>query len=143
MGILQRLSFSWINKVVSHARKGKLSEEHMPLPEEQEAEPNFSVFQKEWDAEVSSKSKDEKASLLSVLKKIYGKEFMLGGLFKLGWSFFVIMGAFFFVRSLLLYVDPKKKSDYDSDLAGYLLMAFFFVDAYLLGKFQPVYHFPF
>jgi ATP-binding cassette, subfamily C (CFTR/MRP), member 1 len=133
MGVLGRISFSWINKIVSHARNGKLSEDNMPLPSEQEADPNFSVFQREWEAETAGKSKDEKPSLLEVLRRIYGTEFMWGGFFKLCWSFFVIMGAFFFVRSLLLSVDPEKESPYDSDLAGYLLMAFFFVDAYFLG----------
>jgi hypothetical protein len=127
------ISFSGINKIVIHAINGKLSEDDMSLPSEQEASPNFCVFQKEWEAETSGKRKDEKPSLIGVLGRIYGAEFMWGGFYKLCWSFFVITGTFFFVRGLLLYADPEKKSPFDSDLPGYLLIALFVLDAYFLG----------
>lgn len=58
---------------------------------------------------------------------------MVAGVFKALWSLFVITGAYFFIRNILLYVDIEKESDFDSDRAGYLLMAFFFIDAWLLG----------
>lgn len=61
---------------------------------------------------------------------------MVAGIFKFLWSIFVITGAYFFIRNILLYVDIEKESDFDSDRAGYLLMSFFFVDAWLLGRCQ-------
>jgi hypothetical protein len=45
----------------------------------------------------------------------------------------VILGAFFFIRSLLQFVD---NDGWAAGLRnGWLLTAFFFVDAYLLGGF--------
>jgi ATP-binding cassette, subfamily C (CFTR/MRP), member 1 len=134
MGVFQRISFSWINGIVRKARRGKLQDKHLPLPDDQMAELNFEAFTHEWELELQ-REKDAKnpPSLLKALWRQNGREFMIAGFFKLMWSFFVIMGAFFFVRSLLLFVDPDKPSVYDSDTAGYLLMAFFFVDAWLLG----------
>lgn len=41
-----------------------------------------------------------KPSLRRVLIKTWGKQLFLAGLFKLLWSVCVIMGAFFFVRTL-------------------------------------------
>lgn len=63
---------------------------------------------------------------------MYGKYYMLGGVFKLAWSALVICGAFFFVRSLLLHVDAKAaNSVYNPTWAGYTLAAGFFTAATL------------
>jgi ATP-binding cassette, subfamily C (CFTR/MRP), member 1 len=133
MGLSDRLFFSWMNKIVFDARKGKLTKENLPLPESQQSKRNFELFQKEWEKEINLNKDGKLPSLIKPLWKIYGKEFMIGGAFKLCWSFLVIMGAFFFVRSLILFVDEKRESPYDSNRAGYLLMCCFFVDACLLG----------
>jgi hypothetical protein len=45
----------------------------------------------------------------------------------------VITGAFFFIRSLLQYVNREGWAGRTYE-TGWLLTAFFFVDAYLLGK---------
>lgn len=145
-GIFTRISFFWMNKVVGLARKGQLKEENLPLPVDQRAEVNFDLFQEQWAVEQKrtsepkfNKKKPYEPSLLKALWRLYGKELMIGGIFKLLWGVFVIMGAFFFVRSLLQFVDPKVESPYDSTTAGYLLMVFFFVDAWLLGQYpSPV-----
>lgn len=71
---------------------------------------------------------------MRALKKSFGQELMVAGLFKFLWSVFVITGAFYFIRSILLYVDRDVQSPYDSDTAGFSLMAAFFVDAWLLGR---------
>ena len=57
---------------------------------------------------------------------------MLAGLFKLGWSISLILGAFFFIRSLLTFVN--REAPYTQTWQGWVLSACFFVDAYLLGE---------
>lgn len=44
----------------------------------------------------------------------------------------VIMGAFFFVRSLLTFVNNDKP--FAGNTNGWILTAFFFFDAWLLGE---------
>jgi hypothetical protein len=44
----------------------------------------------------------------------------------------VITGAFFFVRSLLMFVNGEKP--FAGDVNGAILTAFFFFDAWLLGE---------
>jgi hypothetical protein len=44
----------------------------------------------------------------------------------------VITGAFFFVRSLLTFVNGDKP--FAGDANGWTLAVFFFVDAWLLGE---------
>jgi len=132
-GIFDRFSFDWVNKIVRAGRKGELEEQDLPLPKDQRAELNFERFQKEWEKELQQVSQ-KPPSILKVLWSLYKSEIMLGGLFKLLWSLFVIMGAFFFVRSLLQYVDTSVTSPYDSDIAGWILVAGFFLDAWLLGE---------
>jgi hypothetical protein len=61
---------------------------------------------------------------------------MLAGLCKLGWSVCVIMGAFFFTRSILQHVEGVP-GPFQSQAAGWTLTAFFFVDAWLLGEQLP------
>jgi hypothetical protein len=47
----------------------------------------------------------------------------------------VITGAFFFVRSLLQFVNGE--APFAGDANGWTLTAFFFFDAWLLGECQP------
>jgi hypothetical protein len=61
------------------------------------------------------------------------QDLMLAGLFKLGWSISLILGAFFFIRSLLTFVNnqpPFNKGVWQ----GWVLACCFFVDAYFLGE---------
>lgn len=92
------------------------------------------MFEEHWNRELELHKLNRKASLRRALRKSFGSELMVAGVFKALWSLFVILGAYFFIRNILLYVDTEKDSAYDSDRAGYLLMAFFFIDAWLLGK---------
>jgi hypothetical protein len=72
--------------------------------------------------------------LLRVLAQLYGRQYALGGLAKIGWSGFVIIGAFYFVRSLLLFVDTADLDNpYTSSWTGWTLAAFFFLAAILWG----------
>lgn len=45
------------------------------------------------------------------------------------------MGAFFFVRSLLMFVNNERP--FAGNMNGWILAIFFFVDAWLLGKCIP------
>ena len=93
-GFFNRLSFGWMNRVVKEGRKGDIALETLPLPAEQSADVAYGQFQGNWEAAVKS----GKPNLRSVLFQTFGKDLMLAGLFKLGWSVCVIMGAFFFTR---------------------------------------------
>lgn len=72
------------------------------------------------------------ASPKQVLWQTFGHDLMLAGLFKLLWSVCVIMGAFFFVRSILTFVAGQPP--FDAPATGWILTVFFFVDAWLLGE---------
>jgi ATP-binding cassette subfamily C (CFTR/MRP) protein 1 len=57
--------------------------------------------------------------------------------FKLMWTCFVIMGAYFFTRSILMCIrtlEGKDNSVFGELWKGWLLTGFFFLDAWLLGK---------
>ena len=105
----------------------------MPLPERQSVDSSYEVFKKHWDAELQGHLAGRQPSIVRALRRSFGGELMIAGLFKFLWSVFVITGAFYFIRSILLYVDTDVQSPYDSDTAGFALMAAFFVDAWLLG----------
>ena len=138
MGVLGRISFSWINGIVRQARKGDIDEDDMPLPERQTVDSSYEVFQKYWATELEEHKAGRKPSIVRALRRSFGGELMVAGLFKFLWSVFVITGAFYFIRSILLYVDTEVTSPYDSDTAGFALMAAFFVDAWLLGRSQAI-----
>ncbi len=56
----------------------------------------------------------------------------LAGLFKLLWSCVVIMGAFFFVRTLQFHVN--RHPSWNEAYKGWVLAVAFFLDAYVLGE---------
>ena len=127
------LSFGWVNKPISDARKGKeLSIDELYLPDDNRVTNVFNDFEREWKS--TQKEGTAKRPLLSVLLKIYGRQFFIGGMFKLFWSMLVITGAFYFVRSLLLYINPKEKGHpYVDEWTGFALASGFFVAAVIWG----------
>jgi hypothetical protein len=44
-------------------------------------------------------------AFLSLQRRAFGWQYMIAAIFKLGWSTFVILGAFYFVRSLTTHVS--------------------------------------
>jgi ATP-binding cassette subfamily C (CFTR/MRP) protein 1 len=71
-----------------------------------------------------------------VLIKTYGRDLFLAGVFKLCWTAFLIMGAYFFTRSILLCIrtlEGLDTSPFDTEWKGWVLTGFFFIDAWLLG----------
>jgi hypothetical protein len=127
-GFFNRLRFGWMGKIVKEGRAGEIALENLPLPEEQTSDFAYSQFQGKWEAAC----KGGKPNLRSVLFQTFGRDLMKAGFFKLGWSVCVIMGAFFFTRSLLMFVNGQEP--FAAEWKGWILCVFFFVDAWLLGK---------
>lgn len=110
-GLWGKLSFAWANKPIYQARKKRLELEELYLPQDSEAAKCYDEFAAAWEARAEAEDRDgrRKSPLFSALWSLYGREFMIAGIYKLGWSLFVIAGAYYFVRSLLLHVDEKKQ----------------------------------
>lgn len=134
-GLWGHLSFGWVDGPMKKARKNELELENLYLPKEAEAAKCYSEFERTWNANIAPDAKKLKNPLLSSLWSLYGRQFLIGGFFKLGWSFFVISGAFFFVRSLLMYVDEDEDDHpFVEDWTGWPLAIGFFVASVLWGE---------
>ncbi|GAB4815837.1 hypothetical protein N2152v2_002883 [Parachlorella kessleri] len=136
-GFFNLLTFSWMNRIVGPARRGELTVEELPLPKNQTAEVAVEDFNKNWEAALAaSKETGKPPKLMKVLWKTYGWDILKAGFFKLMWSVFVILGAYYFTRSILLCIrtlEGKQKTQYDAEWKGWVLTGFFFLDAWLLG----------
>lgn len=133
-GLWGHLSFGWVDSPIKKARKNELELENLYLPAATEAQKCYSEFETAWTRNTAPEAKKMKDPLLSTLWGLYGRSFLVGGFFKLGWSFFVISGAFFFVRSLLLYVDEDENDHpFAEDWTGWPLAIGFFVASVLWG----------
>lgn len=127
---LSKVSFSWLSGIVSKSRKADLTIEDLDLPQRLEAEKSFQRFNAVWQQE----RRKPKPSLVDALKECYWKEFAEAALFKFLWSTMLMVCAFFFVRSLVSFVD-RKDSEQDDETA-YNLCAFFFLSCLLLSMAQ-------
>lgn len=91
------LSFGWADKPVGMARRQEpISTKDLYLPKQQTAEECYKDFEKEF---AKMRKSGKSRPLLRTLFSLYGSRFFVGGLFKIIWSIFVIVGAFYFVRS--------------------------------------------
>ena len=123
--------------MVWRARKDTLTLENLPLPASHTSDAAHATFAEAWDAHLHDRrspapgTKPRKPSLLSVLWSQYWRDLLVAGVFKAGWSVLVIFGAYFFVRSILIYVTGAPP--FDAVWKGWLLTAFFWLDAWLLG----------
>ncbi|KAJ9527211.1 hypothetical protein QJQ45_025467 [Haematococcus lacustris] len=126
-GFFNKYSFKWINPIVSAARKDNVPLEACVLPPEQTADVAYERFRTAWEAAVAKGN----PKLRQVLMSVYGKDLFLAGLFKLLWSVCVIMGAFFFVRTLQFHVN--RHPEWYQPYQGWVLAACFFLDGYVLG----------
>ena len=100
-GFFNKFCFGWMFKHVSSARKGvELDPKDMGMPHENLAHVAYDKFAAHWAAENKLKDSPDggKPSLFRALRKSFGWYYMVAGLCKLGWSTFVILGAFYFVR---------------------------------------------
>ena len=136
----QRLRFAWVDPLIRKGLKGEtLTLEELYLPDDSHADEVYERFSVAWEtalADRNTKGKDttSRALLLGVLVRLFGRQYAWGGLFKLLWGALVIAGAFYFVRSLLLFVGPEDKAGpYDKPWTGWVLSAGFFCAAVLWG----------
>ena len=119
---LQRLLVTWVYAIVNAGRRGKLQREALCMPADQAAEVASDTFLKQWAREraeaaaaapsppppggapsgaVGSGAKTaapRQPSLARALRRSFGWEFALAGVFKLLWSGFVLLGASYFVN---------------------------------------------
>lgn len=66
-------------------------------------------FDDAWNEELKQKANGQQPSMLRALRKAFGVEILIAGIWKTIWSVFVLVGAFYFVRSLVQYVsDPTR-----------------------------------
>lgn len=140
----ESLRVAWVDPLVRKAlRGGTLSESDLYLPEDSHTDSAHSLFECEWKR-AKGQATPEKLSegscwlLLGCLWKLYGRDLLKGGAFKLCWSALVICGAFYFVRSLLDFVDTKDTGNpYTETWTGWVLGTGFFIAAALWGATQP------
>ena len=91
------LSFGWADRPVGMARRQEpIGVKDLYIPDQQKAEECYKEFETAFDAKLKS---GVSRPLLRTLFGLYGRRFFVGGLFKIIWSIFVIVGAFYFVRS--------------------------------------------
>jgi hypothetical protein len=138
---LQRLFVTWVYAVVSAGRKGLLQADKLCMPQEQAAEVSAQRFQEAWTAEIAHPSAQSKTgnqdkcpSLLHALMRTFWVQFALAGVFKLIWSGCVLLGASYFVSSLIQFVQQKQGWDaIPNKGVGWILASAFFVDSLMAG----------
>ena len=135
----QHLTLSWVNSLIKRGLKREvLGLDACHLPTASHADEVYDSFHKRWvdavaEAKGSKKDKLQSRTLLvRVLAGLYGREYAIGGAFKLLWGALVIAGAFYFVRSLLFFVQGDDPL-YHEPWTGWVLGAGFFVAAVLWG----------
>jgi hypothetical protein len=137
---LSLLTFGWVNKPIFDAYKGRdVHLDDLYMPDGLRADTGAVEFDEAW-ADVLAKTGPSRSPLLRTLLRLYGKKFFLGGVFKLLWSALVICGAFYFVKSLLIYVkdDDENRAPYDKAWTGWVLASGFSVAAVLWGALPAV-----
>ncbi|KAG2483865.1 hypothetical protein HYH03_017317 [Edaphochlamys debaryana] len=143
-GFLARMFLTWVYAVVARGRRGTIKPEGLRMPQNQAAEVASVRFQAAWQEEFKlrgSKDPKNKPSLFRALRKAFGMDVVVAGAWKLTWSCFVILGAFYFVRSLVQFVTPTSRQGnmYNSTIAtrgndvGWILSFMFFADSILVG----------
>lgn len=128
-GFFNRLTFGWMSKTAKKAMKEDIVVDELPLPSSLHSDIAYQEFAPKWEAACKAGN----PNLRKVLIATFGKDLFLAGLFKLGWSLSLLLGAFFFIRSLLSFVNgdaPFNRGTWQ----GWILACCFFVDAYLLGE---------
>lgn len=151
---LQRFFLTWVYAVVGKGRAGTIDQDELRMPADQAAEVCYAKFAAAWAEELKLKDppkdlpkgkKVPKPSLLRALYKSFGREVLIAGAWKLTWSVFVLLGAFYFVRSLIQFVTvpkpnkPNTVNIYNTSSipgkgVGWILSCAFFIDSVLVGS---------
>ena len=164
---LQRSFVTYTYRMIGRGMTGVLKQDELKMPADQATEVTFIQFQRAWAAEIeraaaTKPGKDGKLvqpSLWKALWKAFGMEFIMAGCWKIAWSALVILGAFYFVRSLVSFSNNPTRpfvtrtefncnkerfnvtsnSIYCEQLGpdgkgvGWILACTFFLDSYLVG----------
>ncbi|GLI63446.1 hypothetical protein VaNZ11_006418 [Volvox africanus] len=140
---IERLFLAWVYAVVAKGRKGTITQAELRMPADQAAEAAACRFDAEWEKELVLRGKtgpDMKPSLFRALRRTFGIEVFIAAAWKITWSVFVLLGAFYFVRSLVQFVTPisrngnmYNKSTIPHDGIGWILSCAFFLDSVLVG----------
>lgn len=130
---IDKLIKSWSFTNIGRAKTGTLELNGLPLPQKLEADVCFEQFYNNWESELQAEAEGQKPSLMRCLRKTYGRDIFIAGIFKAIWSFLVIFAAYYFVKEILQFVDDTKKDPSMAPTKGFILSIFFFVDSWLLG----------
>lgn len=106
-GCCSRLTFSWVDRLLSKGRKGTLSDHDLQLPAELKCDEQCDAFTASWVGERLGDS----PSLARALWKTYSSEICKVGIIKGVWGAVLIFTAFFLVRSLVAFMAKKSASD--------------------------------
>ncbi|KAG2422455.1 hypothetical protein HXX76_016025 [Chlamydomonas incerta] len=140
---IERLFLTWVYAVVAKGRKGTIKPEELRMPGDQAAEVAVSKFDAAWAEELKLRNSGDakkKPSLVRALRRSFGVDVLIAAAWKLTWSCFVLVGAFYFVRSLVQYVTPVSKqgnmynqTSIPGKGLGWILSTMFFLDSILVG----------
>ncbi|EFJ46358.1 ABC transporter [Volvox carteri f. nagariensis] len=140
---IERLFLSWVYAVVAKGRKGTITQDELRMPADQAAEAAACRFDVAWAKELELRSSGDpkkKPSLSRALRNSFGTEVLVAAAWKITWSVFVLLGAFYFVRSLVQFVTPIKRNpnlynqaDIPNKGVGWILSCAFFLDSILVG----------
>jgi hypothetical protein len=117
-------------------------QDELRMPANQAAELVTEQFTQAWAEEYKLKGAGgkDKPSLLRALRKSFGAEVLVAAAWKITWSVFVLVGAFYFVRSLVQFVTPVSsngnmynRNTMPNNGVGWILSAMFFLDSVLVG----------
>eukprot|EP01137_Pigoraptor_chileana_P018499 Opistho-2@78073 len=125
---LSRMTFWWMNPLISRARRGKLVDDDFELCDSEEAQFCYDQFSQHWDEEL----KRPEPSLLRALRKTFWKDFVIAGIFKLFWGAFMILAAFYFVLFLVKNVKNFNNPNYPQ-WQGFILATFFSVTCFCMS----------
>mmetsp|Transcript_35993 Transcript_35993/g.59943 ORF Transcript_35993/g.59943 Transcript_35993/m.59943 type:complete len:1348 (+) Transcript_35993:160-4203(+) len=126
---ISHFTVSWITPLVRLGRKGEIKTSDLELPRELANKTCVEKFDKLWQEERGLPN----PSLLRVLKRAFWFDFLIAGIYKLFWGAFVILGAFYFVRAMLLFVEEDRAGTVTDEYRGWILACFFFLDCVVLS----------
>lgn len=130
--IISMTIFHWVTRLIRLGRADKLNEEHLELSEKESAEVCYKIFDANWQAEVQAKG--DKASLTRVVVKSFWHRFVIAGIFKLIWGALILLAAYYFVRTLVEFVQDRAIFEEDGRLwVGWVLAATFFLTCFFLS----------
>eukprot|EP00053_Salpingoeca_punica_P017179 m.164540 g.164540 ORF g.164540 m.164540 type:complete len:1433 (-) comp17138_c0_seq2:376-4674(-) len=132
MGLISaynKYTYGWISSIITKGRKVPLEFSDTTLPENLDAQRAFDRFTVEW-----AKERGQAApNLTKAIKSVAKKEFMVTVFFRFLCSVTLLVGAFYFVRTLVRVGDRRR-----TDGNGELLSCMFFLCCALLTYFQQV-----